>query len=186
MIKLEDAQITDVLPFFMSEEARTKALSEAVNCLIRMILKYIPKAMLMTNIDNLDEEVVDTMAVDLRTHFYDETLPLETKKELVKNSIYWHMIAGTPEAIETLADTVFGEGEVGEWFEEELDHGYFNVRTVNQIVTNNKADDFIRLLESVKRKSQHLATVQIVSDGQMDLRYSIATIEQEIDVCTVI
>lgn len=185
MVTLKDAQITSVLPPHMATEARTKALSRTLNKLVNMALGYVPGALLFTNIDKLSEEVIDMMAVDMRTHFYDETLPLDTKRQLVKNTLYWHTIAGTPGAIEKLADVVFGEGTVGEWFNEGLDPGYFNVQSVNQKVTDEKANDFIRLLESIKRKSQHLAEVQLVSDGQLALNVFIATIEEETVISTV-
>lgn len=185
MVNLKEAQITSVLPPHMAAEARTQALSRALNKLVNMALGYVPGALLFTNIDNLSEEVIDMMAVDMRTHFYDETLPLNTKRQLVKNTLYWHTIAGTPGAIEKLADVVFGEGTVGEWFEEELEHGYFTVNSVNQKVTNEKAEDFLRLLESIKRKSQHLATVQLISDGQLGINVFITTIDEETVITTV-
>ncbi len=185
MIKLEDAQITQVLPYHLSSQSRTQALSRTVNFLLNLLLSYVPGAMLYTNTSNLSEDVIDAMAVDLRTPFYDETLALEVKKELVKNTIYWHSIAGTPEAIEKLIEVVFGEGEIKEWYESDLTAGHFTVNTINERVTNKKAEDFLRLLESIKRKSQHLDSVQIVSDGQLGINVFIATIEDEEEITTV-
>lgn len=185
MITLDKAQITAVLPPHLAKQARTQALSQTLNKLINMALGYIPGALLHTNVDGLKEEVIDMMAVDMRTHFYDETLPLETKRQLVKNTLYWHTIAGTPRAVEELADVVFGEGTVGEWFEEGLEPGYFTINSVNQKVTNEKAEDFIRLLESIKRKSQHLESVQLISDGQLEINCFITTMTEDTIISTV-
>ncbi len=72
---------------------------------------------LYPRIDELSSELVDALAIQFHVDFYDTTLSLEKRRELVKNSIRWHMKKGTKSVVQELVETVFDSGVVSEWFE---------------------------------------------------------------------
>ncbi len=53
----------------------------------------------------------------MHVDFYDSSLSLEVKKQMVKNSLKWHRIKGTSAAVSDVVKTVFGRSWIEEWFE---------------------------------------------------------------------
>lgn len=94
-----------------------KALSYALQQSCRLLYKYSRRLYIYSNLDEQPEEIIDLLAMELRTQYYNGALDITTKRKLVKNTLIWHMTAGTPAAVEELVSIAFGEGEVKEWFE---------------------------------------------------------------------
>ena len=80
MIKLYDGHITDILPAGLANDNEVKALSYSINKTMRRFLNKLNSALILLDIDSLDEDVLDARAVELNTPYYDETLPIEKKK----------------------------------------------------------------------------------------------------------
>ncbi|CAM4110180.1 phage tail protein I [Mesobacillus thioparans] len=114
---------------------------------------------------------LDLIAWEEHVDFYDSSLPEETKRELVNKSTWFHESKGTPGAIEDLITTVFEEGKVVEWFEYNGSPYTFKVITNNPSVTQEKAAEFIRALDSVKNKRSRLEKVEITQTEKMNLYY---------------
>ncbi len=68
-------------------------------------------------IDNMPEDVLDILAQDLKVDWYDYNYSLESKRELIKTSVYVHKFLGTPAAVERMLGSVFPGSEVEEWFD---------------------------------------------------------------------
>ena len=64
----------------------------------------------------LPDEILDLLAVELKTQYYREDLPQDTKRELIRQTIPWYMQAGTPSVIREYLGTVFDGGKTEEWF----------------------------------------------------------------------
>ena len=83
---------------------------------LKFIDSQISKILIYPVIDQLDSDLVDALAVQLHCDFYDKSLSLETRRQIVKTSIAWHRIKGTPAAVEMLTQTIFHESYTKEWF----------------------------------------------------------------------
>lgn len=90
-------------------------------------------------IDELSSDLIDALAIQLHVDFYDEKLPLATRRELVKNSTRWHLRKGTAGVVEEMVQTVFETGVVKEWPEYGGNPYYFRVEvlTAPQITPEN-------------------------------------------------
>ena len=168
MISYFDGQLTDILPGNLTGKAEVKALSYALQQGTRLLYAYSQKASIYARIDEQPENVLDLMAAELRTQYYDETLDIETKRELVKNTIVWHMTAGTPEAVEDLVATIFGEGTVEEWFEYGGRPYRFRI-TTNAAMTPETNMEFISMLQKVKNTRSHLDAITIHRNIEQDI-----------------
>lgn len=160
MISFYDGQITDLLSPYFKNDPKTQALSLAIRDGYRLLYKYTGRAQVYADIDNAKEDVLDLMATELRAPHYESTFPIETKRQVVKNTNRWHQIAGTKAAVEELAKTIFGECEVYEWFEYDGQPYHF------EIITNAPADPeniqkFNELLQNVKNLRSFLDAVAI-------------------------
>lgn len=169
MNSIQDYVIHSLLPDSIKKDPFIVALGEAVEIELKEAYREAESMSDFSNVNALSEDLLDYIAYQKHVDFYDYTLPLETKRKLVKESAYFHRIKGTPKAVEMLIETVFGDGKVVEWFEYEGVPGYFKVITNNTSVTNELAEQFIRVLDSAKRKSAWLEKVEITQVDEMNL-----------------
>lgn len=168
MINFYDGQITDILPENFSSRPDVQALSYALREGTRMLFRYAHRMYVYTDIDSQPEQVLDLLAAELRTQYYKDTLNIETKRRLVKNTLAWYMNAGTPQAVEELVKTVFGEGEVKEWFEYGGDPYYFKIATDAALTPETDAF-FSIMLRWVKNARSHLQVISVERTAGQEL-----------------
>jgi phage tail P2-like protein len=88
----------------IGEGAAYKRLSEII---------FIPLIL-----DLADETLVDILAWQFHVDFYDRTKSLEFRKQLVWNSIQWHMRKGTVQLVQDVLDMFWpGGASLLEWYE---------------------------------------------------------------------
>lgn len=155
--------LTKLIPYSLQQDDILMAMAEAIE--IQLVGAYSDAESLYTLsiIDNLPEPLLDILAYEKHIDFYESTLPIDIKRELIKNNIRFHRKKGTPYAVEELISTVFGDGYVEEWFEYNGDPYFFKVITNNTSVTNEQALDFIKALNSIKNIRSWLEKVEINS-----------------------
>ena len=168
MIKLTEGGFSDM---WNGAPTKAKCISYAIQKVGEDLLQTAATTMCASLIDRLEEEILDYLAVELRAMYYDQSLPIESKRELIRGAYSaWYMKAGTPAAVGELVQTVFGEGEVVEWFDTEASPYTFDIVT-NAPLTENILDDFERIISRVKNQRSHLRRVLVnrthSSDGRI-------------------
>lgn len=161
MIKLYNSNITDILPEAIASKPEVISIGYAIEKAMQRFLEYCRNTSVYAIIDIARDNVLDMLALELGTQYYDDSLDIATKRRLVKNSLIWYMTSGTPAAVEELVAAVFGEGEVKEWFEYGDDPYYFKVIT-NAIMTPEINDEFLSMLEKVKNARSHIRSIEII------------------------
>lgn len=160
MINFYDGQLTDLLPHNITDDPGIQALSYALREGTRLLYKYKELCFVYCSIETMPDKILDVLAVELRTQYYRDTLPIETKRALVRNTLIWYMTAGTPAAVEELVTVVFGNGEVTEWFEFGGEPYWFRVKT-DAIITEEMTIYFSDMIRRVKNTRSHLDAVEI-------------------------
>lgn len=127
MIDLKDSLMTDILPGHL-ETAEVKALAYAVGQQIRQLCSYADKSRTYAALASAPDTVLDALAAELRTPAYDETLPVETKRELVASTLTFYTHLGTPAALEQLISILFAKGSVAEWYDYNGSEYHFKVQ----------------------------------------------------------
>jgi len=172
MINIYESSVLDLLPPNLKNDPDMIAASKAVDNQFLLAVNEVNKCILLPNLDTLPSDVVDLLAWQMHVDFYDNTLDLAVRRDLVRNSIRWHKQKGTPKAVEELISTVFDSGEVDEWFNYGGEPYTFQVITTNETVTMDKAEQFIRALNSVKNERSWLDKVVIQIGDEMDLYFA--------------
>lgn len=116
MTKLYDCLVADLFQNGAKYNPEIRALSHAVLQEKRRIIDWADKTRTMAMIDELPEIILDVLAVELRTPAYDEGFPIETKRDLVKGTLTFYKLLGTPEVVNWVIRSIFGNSEVEEWF----------------------------------------------------------------------
>lgn len=80
-----------------------------------------------SRIGELEEQVLDILAADLRADWYDYNYTLETKRALIRDSFYAHRHLGTRGSIVKALADIFPNSTLMEWFEYGGDPYYFRV-----------------------------------------------------------
>lgn len=172
MIEISNVSMLDLLPPNIRRDPALKAAAKSLDGELKSITTAISKLSRYDRLDELTDVEADELAWELHVDFYDTSLPIAQKRELVKNAIRFHRRKGTPAAVEELVAILFGEGKVEEWFEYGGERGYFQVITNNPEVTQEKAQEFYRAVESVKRLSAHLERVILSQSEPMNLYFA--------------
>ena len=172
MIKFKDGQITDLLPPSMAKDVEMQCVSYALQKQVQKIMALADQTRTVAMIDQLPESILDILATELRTPYYQESMGLKTKRNIIKRTLLWHTKAGTPSAVSELIEIVFGEGGVVEWFdydEPPYIPGTFDIVT-NAQMTEEIAEYFLTIIRRVKNTRSHIRRILINRTMEMDER----------------
>lgn len=115
MIDYADAEILDILPANLKSE-ETESISYAIKGAVERMLDFMSGCSAYAAMDKLPEKVLDLIAVELGTMYYDQAMPVELKRQLITQTYAWYLHAGTPSVMEQFLDTLFDGGTVSEWY----------------------------------------------------------------------
>lgn len=160
MIKLQESRISHILPEYLSSQECVQALSFALNRAVEKFVGYCNNISVYAVVDSLPGAVLDMLALELGTQYYDASLPIQSRKALIKNTMAWYSAAGTPRAVEELVKSVFGEGEVREWYEYGDEPYFFKIIT-NAQINPDMNERFSEMIRIVKNARSHLAGIDI-------------------------
>ncbi len=169
MTDLYNGQITDLLNNAYRYDPEVIAFSYAILQEKRRIMQELAQTRTMSVIDDLQENILDVLAVELRTPYYVDSLNIEAKREIIKKSFLWSARAGTVSAVEELIQAVFGEGKVIEWpdfAEEPKNPGTFDIVTNGQL-TPDATTFFTRIVKRVKNVRSHIRRILIERHEKM-------------------
>lgn len=176
MVKLYDSNITDILPEVFAADPKVKALGYAINKAMQRLMDYCQNISVYATIDTLPENILDLLAVELNTQYYDDTMDIAVKRNLVKNTLNWYMYAGTAAAVTELVEVVFGNGEIEEWFEYGGEPYYFKIHTSNIDTTDEKIHLAENLVNSVQNARSRLEEIIVNFTRDMTLHVGCRTI----------
>ena len=164
MIDLDTGELADL--WKDNKEPEFLAISYALKRAIARLKAQIDSSRVYADIQNLQEDAVDELAVELCVRGYDQGMPLEVKRNAVATSMLYYTYAGTTKAIRALIQSLYGDAQVEEWFTYGGDPYHFRVgiditdqlQTVPMLTRDELAD----LLRGVVRASAHLDDVFFV------------------------
>lgn len=163
MTKITDGGPKDLLPPVLKDDPEVQALSYAIEEAAKLILQLSRRTLMYAAIDEQPEYILDYMAVESRALYYDESMDIETKRRIIKNSLAWYMTAGTQECVDELIETVFSGGKSVPWYEFEDGPGKpgtFDIITSTQMEPL-MYERFSRIIEKAKNKSSVLRYITI-------------------------
>ena len=117
MIKdLQSLSLMDILPDSILADKKVAAAAQALDAELQAVTQAAVETMHIPRIDILPEAVIDLLAWQWHVDFYEPLgMDIDTKRRLIKESIAWHRIKGTPAAIEKVVSAAFDTSKVQEW-----------------------------------------------------------------------
>lgn len=174
MHNMKDISIKQLLPPSISQDKQIIASCAAIDLEMKKLQSAIQKLYILPCIDTLEDNMVDLMAQQFDAPYYDVTLPLGTKRRLVRNAINWHKKKGTVAAVEEVVSTIFGESTVEEWYEYGGEPYHFRITTTNISTDETFINKFKEAAEHVKRKSSWLDEVIVLLASELGIYIGFA------------
>lgn len=184
MINLRNSDITKILPDALASDAKTVALGYALNKAMQRLMDYCKNIGVYNTIDTLPKEMLDLLAVELNTQYYDASRGINLKRSLIKNTLVWYMNTGTPAAVTELVEAVFGNGEIKEWFEYGGTPYCFKIYTSNINTTDDMIQQVTELVGRIQNVRSHLEEVVVEVMKQLHL-YHGCVVEVIADSTTI-
>lgn len=192
MIKFTEGGLIDVWP---EKDPEVEALSYALQQQFIALKEHADQIQCFSNVEELNETVLDYLAIELQAMYYEQSMDLDKKREIIKNTMKWHIYAGTPAAVSEMVNVIFGTGRVVEWFDfespEERIPGTFDIVT-DAGFSKNLIEQFNKTIKKVKNARSHLRKVNIERKndatvfiaGKSVLHTSISIYDHGIEVTT--
>ena len=173
-MKLSSLEFIRLLPMFMRDDGAVKGLATGIDQIVPGLASAINRLSTWDSIDELTEAELDELAWELNILWYDTNAPIDTKRDLVKNSdlVYQHL--GTKWAVENVINSYFGDGYIEEWFEYDGEPGHFRILSNNPSLEDEKFAEFLHILERVKRATAKLDGVIITLSGMATMSAGFA------------
>lgn len=157
---IQKISLLDVLPPSILNDKKINAAAQALDVELQKLSGVVPEVLHIPRLDELPEKVLDLLAWHYHCDFYEPVgMSIETKRNLIRESIAWHRIKGTPAAVEKLARIVFKDAHVEEWFEYDGEPYRFKVAAKGLSYTGDEAATFFRMVEAAKNERSWLDNI---------------------------
>ena len=171
--ELQHTSLLDILPQNLLRDEQIKAAAQALDTELQKITAATRNALLLPRLDELSEEVIDLLAWQWHVDFYEPSMSIETKRQLVRESIAWQRIKGTKAAVEKMARTVFKGGVVTEWFEYGGEPYHFRIDVLNAPnMTEERRGRLLAVVNASKNTRSWLDELRFRREAQNDMYYA--------------
>lgn len=161
--ELQHTSLLDILPQNLLRDEQIKAAAQALDTELQKITEATKEALLLSRLDELPEAVIDLLAWQWHVDFYEPVdMDIETKRKLIKTSIAWHRIKGTPAAVEQVVSAAFDTSYVKEWFEYGGKPYHFKVVTEDVTTEQTVLARMRRAIDAAKNARSWLETIEFI------------------------
>ena len=163
MINLQDGELKDILPVEFTRQPQVVAISYALKQAYGSFREVQDTVYVYAYIDGAPEYILDILAVELNVRYYSNSLNVETKRSLIKTALLVAMKDGTVYAVNSVINTVFGDGSAVDWY----DYGGVpnHYKSVLEVERNYDIGDLLETVNGIKRLTARLDGITMHSDG---------------------
>ena len=169
-MRVSEIDFVKFLPDLMQEDPDVIALAKAQNLFYKIIGKKIDILSRWGKFDEMTERELDLFAEDFYIPWYKTSDSRDVKVSNLEHYVEVWSRVGTPKAIETVLEDIYGSAELIEWFNSPDDYvnGQFAVEVKNfASFTQENKRRFYNILDVIKRKSQTVVSIFTVSNANM-------------------
>ena len=164
-MRLSEIDLLKFLPDLMQNDADVIAIAAAQNAFYKKIIEKIEVMSRWGKFRQMSERELDFFAEDLYIPWYKIYDDKEVKVNTLEHFVDIWSTIGTPQAIQTVIQDIYGVADLVEWFENEslYKSGEFGIQVGNfAMLSQERKNRLFRILEIVKRKSQQFQTIYTV------------------------
>ena len=177
-MRVSEIDFVKFLPDLMQDDPDVIAIAKAQTNFYRKIVEKINVLSRWGKFDQMTEEELDLFAEDFFIPWYKTSDTKDIKVSNLEHFVEVWSRLGTPKAIETVLEDIYGSAELIEWFSNKEDYvnGQFAVLVKNfASFTQENKRRFNNVLEIVKRKSQELSIIFTVASANVGYNVGLRT-----------
>ena len=177
-MRVSEIDFVKFLPDLMQDDPDVIAIAKAQTNFYRKIVEKINVLSRWGKFDQMTEEELDLFAEDFFIPWYKTSDTKDIKVSNLEHFVEVWSRLGTPKAIETVLEDIYGSAELIEWFSNKEDYvnGQFAVQVKNfASFTQENKRRFNNVLEIVKRKSQKLSIIFTVASANVGYNVGLRT-----------
>lgn len=156
MIDLQAFSLNDILPASIKNNEENRALAEAITLMLQQVFE---ETSILDPRMPLAERLLDIVAKENHVDYYDETLSLDQKRQLIQNSWRIHRRKGTVAAIEEVVSILLDRAQVIEWFDYDGEPYFFKIEIDGPLRSEKDLPVVFRAVNANKRFSSRLEAV---------------------------
>ena len=150
-------KLLDILPPNISADENLNAAARALDVELQTLSNEAWLVLHLPRLDELNHDVLDHLAFSLHVDFYEPSeMSLEVKRNLIRQSILWHRIKGTPKSIENFLGAFGIKAKTEEWFTYDGRPYFFKLKLSNVAYLGDDGDTFLRLVYAAKNERSWL------------------------------
>lgn len=178
MTKIQNANLYEILPFNVrNDDIEIQSLAFALQKGISKICQYADRVKVMSNIDNITEDVINNIATELNIPCFDVNYDIKIKRILIKEAFIWHTISGTASAIRKYFATISKDTDIQEWYDYNGEPYHFRIiATVpeEQEISEKDLNDIAQKISKLKNARSILDEALIVKEHIQNANQSIS------------
>ena len=177
-MRVSEIDFVKFLPDLMQDDPDVIAIAKAQTNFYRKIVEKINVLSRWGKFEQMTEEELDLFAEDFYIPWYKTSDTKDIKVSNLEHFVEVWSRLGTPKAIETVLEDIYGSAELIEWFSNKEDYvnGQFAVLVKNfASFTQENKRRFNNVLEIVKRKSQELSIIFTVANANVGYNVGLRT-----------
>lgn len=157
MQKIWNPKLEDILPRNILADDKMKAAAEALDLELKALSYDAWQVLHLPRLNELDHDVLDTLAYQFHCdHYEPSTMSLDTKRNLIRQSILWHRVKGTPKSLENFLGAFGINAKVQEWWEYGGEPYFFKLTLSDVAFLGDDGETFIRLIYAAKNERSWL------------------------------
>ena len=150
-------KLADILPRNILADKQMHAAAEALDLELKALSYDAWQVLHIPRLDELDHDVLDTLAWQFHCDFYEpSTMSLEVKRNLIRESILWHRIKGTPQSVEDFLGYFGIKATVKENWEYGGEPYFFRLTVSDVAYLGDDGETFMRLVYAAKNERSWL------------------------------
>ena len=169
-MRVSEIDFVKFLPDLMQDDPDVIAIAKAQTNFYRKIVEKINVLSRWGKFDQMTEKELDLFAEDFFIPWYKTSDTKDIKVSNLEHFVEVWSRLGTPKAIETVLEDIYGSAELIEWFsnKENYRNGEFAVEVKDfASFTQENKRRLNNILEIVKRKSQKLSSIFTVAKASV-------------------
>lgn len=166
------------LPVALQRDPSVVALARAAAEALAMRPTEIDRLRIYSQIDLLDEPLLDILAHDYKVDWWDADYTADEKRRTLKDSWRVHKLLGTKAAVETAISAIYPHTTVQEWFEYggKPYHFRLNINITNDSIDSVKQRRVLERLNFYKSLRSHNDGVTYFVEAQPAIARAVSSV----------
>jgi len=171
-------KLAEILPESIKNDEQVHAAAVALDAELEKLLDKVKLVLHLPRLDELPADVLDHLAFQFHCDFYRNNLPVEVKRNQIRESLLWHRIKGTPRGVELAIADFMTDAVVEENWQYGGEPYFFRIVTKGLKYLSTE-QEFLDLVNSAKNVRSWLEG--IIFDLTVEQPHSLVTAVAELD-----